>query len=192
VPDGHGIRRIHFVGAAGSGATSLGRALAERLGCRHFDTDDYFWLPTNPPFSQPRDLPDRRALLAADLARYEDWVLSGSLSGWGDLFIPWIDLVVFLWVPTAVRLARLTERERQRFGEASLGPGGAMYEIHSRFMAWAAAYDTGDLGMRSRARHEAWLAGLPCPVLRIEGDEPLSERLARIVRYLGTAAGQSL
>ena len=38
------IRRIHILGAAGSGTTTLGRALAERLQCPHFDTDDYFWL----------------------------------------------------------------------------------------------------------------------------------------------------
>ena len=40
------MQRIHILGASGSGTTTLGRALAERLQCRHFDTDDYFWLPT--------------------------------------------------------------------------------------------------------------------------------------------------
>jgi len=38
------IQRIHILGASGSGTTTLGRALAERLQCPHFDTDDYFWL----------------------------------------------------------------------------------------------------------------------------------------------------
>ena len=34
--------------------------------------------------------------------------------------------------------------------------------------------------MRSRARHEAWLAGVPGPVLRLEGDRPVGQQLARL------------
>jgi len=45
------IQRIHILGASGSGTTTLGRALAERLQYPHFETDDYFWLPTAPPTS---------------------------------------------------------------------------------------------------------------------------------------------
>src|SRR5678809_1323103 len=43
--------RIHILGASGSG-TTLGRALAEHLQGSHFDTDDYSWLPTDPPHTQ--------------------------------------------------------------------------------------------------------------------------------------------
>jgi Shikimate kinase len=43
------IHRIHILGASGSGTTTLGRALAERLQYPHFDTDDSFWVPTDPP-----------------------------------------------------------------------------------------------------------------------------------------------
>jgi adenylate kinase family enzyme len=41
-------RRIHLMGASGSGVTTLGRALAARLALPHHDSDDYFWLPTAP------------------------------------------------------------------------------------------------------------------------------------------------
>ena len=34
--------------------------------------------------------------------------------------------------------------------------------------------------MRSRALHEAWLAGLPGLVLRLEGERSVGEQLARI------------
>jgi cytidylate kinase len=34
-------RRAHLVGASGSGAATLGRALAARLDVPHFDTDTY-------------------------------------------------------------------------------------------------------------------------------------------------------
>jgi adenylate kinase family enzyme len=39
-------RCIHVMGASGSGATSLGRALAGALELPHHDADDYLWLPT--------------------------------------------------------------------------------------------------------------------------------------------------
>ena len=176
--------RIHITGAAGSGCTTLGRALAERLDCAHLDTDTYFWLPSDPPFQRMREREERQALLAADLRQHDAWTLSGSLASWGDVFIPQSSLVIYLWVPPATRLARLAARERRLFGEAALAPGGRMHEIHTRFMAWAARYDTGDLSMRSRRRHEQWLAALPCPVVRLEGPGTVEEHVAAVMRQL--------
>ena len=158
--------RIHVVGASGSGTTTLGRALALRLACPHLDTDDVFWLPSDPPFQHIRDRAERQALLGAELTRHPAWVLSGSLCGWGDPFIPLFDRVVFLWVPPDIRLARLRERERRRHG-AAIDPGGAQHDAYERFMAWAARYDHGlEVPERCRRLHEDWLAGLSCPVER--------------------------
>lgn len=176
--------RIHVFGASGSGCTTLGRALAERLGCVNLDTDTYFWLPTDPPFQQMRERAERQTLLAADLEQHDSWTLSGSLSGWGDPFIPLFDLVVFLWIPPEIRLARLREREVRLFGAEALAPGGRMHEIHTKFMAWAAGYDTGDASMRSRARHEQWLQTIPCPVVRLEGAGTVEEHVAEVMRHV--------
>jgi hypothetical protein len=115
--------RVHILGASGSGTSTLGQALAERLGCPLLDVDDYFWLPTDPPFQQIRDVSERQALLGAAIGRSPTCVISGSLSDWGDRFIPLFDLVVFLWLPPAIRLARLAARERRLFGEEALAPG---------------------------------------------------------------------
>lgn len=62
---------IHVMGASGSGTTSLGRALAEKLDIAHLDTDDFFWLPTDPPFTMPRDADERIGLLLDEVARHE-------------------------------------------------------------------------------------------------------------------------
>ena len=69
-------------------------------------------------------MPERLDRLAQALAGAPRWVLSGSLTGWGDPLIPTFDLVVFLYVTPETRLARLLERERRRFG-ADIEPGGA-------------------------------------------------------------------
>jgi hypothetical protein len=50
-------------GASGAGVTSLGRALACALAVPHHDTDDYFWLPTDPPYRDKRDVGERLKLM---------------------------------------------------------------------------------------------------------------------------------
>ena len=147
------INRIHILGASGSGTTTLGRVLAERLQYSHFDTDDYFWLPTDPPYTHQRERSERAQLLMDDLTAQDAWVISGSLCGWGDVAIPRFELVVFLWVPPDMRMARLHRREHARFGTRIL-PGGDMYEVSQAFLTWAAAYDEGGLDIRSRRLHE--------------------------------------
>jgi adenylate kinase family enzyme len=179
--------RIHITGASGTGTTTLGRALAAELDCQHFDTDDYFWEPTDPPYQQKRDLEERSRLLHADLEEYERWVLSGSIGSWGDFAIPFFDLVIFLRLPTELRLERLARREYNDFGDAIL-PGGSMHRIYTDFMEWAARYDTAGMEQRSLVSHEAWLASLHRPILRLEGDMSTDERVGRTFQALGITA----
>jgi adenylate kinase family enzyme len=178
------IHRIHILGASGSGTTTLGRALAERLQCPHFDTDDYFWVPTDPPFTQQRERTERQRLLMNDITAQEAWVVSGSLCGWGDVAIPLFELVVFLSIPYEVRMARLRQREHARFRERIL-PGGDMYESSQAFLAWSASYDEGGLDIRSRPLHEEWLGILPCPIICFEGEYSIEEHLSVLMVEIG-------
>jgi hypothetical protein len=57
-----------------------------------------------------------------------------------------------------------------------------MHKIHTQFMEWAAGYDSGDLSMRSRQRHEQWLQTIPCPVVRLEGAGTVDEHLGEVIR----------
>jgi adenylate kinase family enzyme len=176
--------RIHIFGASGSGTSSLASALAAEHGHHHLDTDDFYWLPTDPPYEQARPREVRLALLASTLAQSPSWVLSGSLCGWGDPLIPAFDLVVFLVVPTPVRLTRLRAREVVRYGHRAIAPGGELHDAHVAFLDWAGRYDAGGAEMRSRALHEAWLSTLPSAVLRLEGNHTVAEQLTQIERAL--------
>jgi 8-oxo-dGTP pyrophosphatase MutT (NUDIX family)/adenylate kinase family enzyme len=167
--------RIHITGASGAGTTALGRVLAERLQVDHLDTDEYFWQPTNPPYQKSRPRDERLRLLATALDTAGNWVLSGSLAGWGDPIKERFDLVIFLCAPTAVRLDRLRRREVERHGPEALAPGGAMHASHVEFLAWASRYDSGDESMRSLRLHEQWLAGLGCTVIRLDAERPLAD-----------------
>jgi adenylate kinase family enzyme len=176
--------RIHIFGASGSGTSSLASALAARHGHRHLDTDDFYWLSTDPPYERARPREVRLALLASALAQSPSWVLSGSLCGWGDSLIPEFDLVVFLVVPTPVRLTRLRAREAVRYGLQAISTGGGLHDAHVAFLDWAGRYDAGGAEMRSRALHEAWLSTLPGAVLRLEGNRAVAEQLTQIERAI--------
>ena len=176
----HAIARIGITGASGCGVTTLGAALAGRLGAVHIDTDDHFWVATDPPYRVKREIPERLARLAAEQARTGRWVVSGTMDGWAEPALRDAQLIVFLRVPTQVRLERLRRREQARFGDALL-PGGAMYETHREFLEWAAHYDDGTLPGRSLPRHEEWLAGLSRPALRLDGTRPTEALVAAVL-----------
>jgi adenylate kinase family enzyme len=172
--------RIHIMGASGAGVTSLGRTLANALAIPHHDTDDYFWQPTTPPYRQQRDVAARLRLMREMFLPRADWVLSGSVTGWGDEIVPHFDLVVFLSTPRELRLQRLRAREATHFGAGAIAPGGWRSREFEDFIAWASHYEQGDREGRSLAKHEAWLANLSCPVLRLDGSRPLPELVAEI------------
>lgn len=164
---------IHIIGASGSGTTTLGQALAGTLALRHLDTDNYYWLPTSPPFKRTREPKDRLLLLRRDLSAGPGAVVSGSVVGWGPEVEDSFALIVFLYLPTELRLARLRRRELERYGQ-----------VDQAFLQWASEYDRGPSAGRSLARHEAWLAQRSCPVLLLEGDLSVDERVQRVVQAM--------
>jgi adenylate kinase family enzyme len=168
-------RRIHITGASGVGTSTLGESLAARLGYAFFDADRYYWMPTNPPFTEKRPKVDRLQMIQEDISAVSSFVLSGSICGWGGELEDGFDLIVFLQIPRELRLDRLRKREFQRYGA-----------INQEFIDWAARYDDGDLSVRSRLLHERWLAGRECPILRLEGDLTNEERTKSV-----TSAAQS-
>jgi energy-coupling factor transporter ATP-binding protein EcfA2 len=165
--------RVLITGASGSGTTTLARALAAELKIACFDVDDYFWLRSEPPYQRARDPVARLSLFAADLAKVAHCVVSGSVINWGATLEDSFSLIAFLALAPELRLARLRERETARFGRAN-----------PEFMKSAAQYDASDLDENSRAGDERWLTKRSCPVLRIEGDLSVAERLARVASAL--------
>lgn len=162
--------RILITGASGSGTSTLGRALAEKLVCAYFDVDDYYWLPTKPPFTQKRDRALRLSLLLEELHRVPSAVVAGTIVDWGAEFENSFALIVFLTLPVPIRVDRLRKREIAQLGHAD-----------PLFLEWAAQYDEGRMDGRSLAKHERWLSARSCPILRIDGDISVSEKVARVL-----------
>ena len=172
------LMRIHITGASGSGTTTLSKAVAAALGLVPLDADDYYWLPTQPPFSRKRPTEQRLALVLADVGKHEGCVLSGSIVGWGKELEDAFDLIVFLYLDSSVRVERLRRRELEQLGS-----------VDPEFLEWAAQYDDGPPVGRSLLKHNAWLAARRCAILRIEGDLAVAERLARVCRCVFDIGG---
>ena len=179
---------IHITGASGSGTTSLGLALAEEMDILHLDADDFFWLPTDPPFTTPRSRDERTALLLKSAQPERGWILSGSTLTWGARIEPLFDLVVFLRVEPELRMQRIRQRETVRYG-VRIQPGGDMVAKSREFVEWAARYDTAGPEQRSLVAHEQWLATQKCPVLRLDSSRSIADLVREVRGHPATAAG---
>ena len=167
-------------GASGSGTTTLAKELALLLGFTHIDVDDYFWRwDTEVPYSVPRQREERIERLMNDIGNITGFVMSGSICGWDEAFIPFFRLAVFVTTPAEVRVQRLKAREFDEFGKR-IQIGGDMYDNHQSFLEWASEYDTMEPPNRSFKLHEQWAAKLPCTVLRTSGMTPAEENAAQI------------
>jgi len=180
--------RIHIMGASGAGVTSLGRALADALAAPHHDTDDYFWLPTTPPYREKREVAERLRLMHEMFLPRPDWVLSGSLDGWGSSIVPLLELVIFVYVPTAIRLERLRAREAVHFGADAVAPGGWRHQETEEFVEWASHYDDGSREGRNLARHQAWLEALQCRLIRLDGTRQILDLVGKVLSSMRECA----
>lgn len=173
-------RKIHILGAAGSGTSTLGTSLSKVLPHTHLDIDDYFWITKH---SEESQISRKKEKLKTDLSLYKKSILSGTICGWGDAFKSEFDLVVFLWIPQDIRLARLKQREFQRYGNEILA-GGSKHDESKSFLEWAALYDNAGVDVRSKVLHEHWMAKLSCPILRIEEDYSVDMQVGIVLDYL--------
>lgn len=84
--------KIHILGAAGSGTSTLGDSLSKVLPHKHLDTDHYFWISQ---FTEQRQVIERKKMLNKDLSLYEKWILSDAVCGWGTTLNPILTWLYF-------------------------------------------------------------------------------------------------
>ena len=175
--------KIHIFGASGSGTTTLGKALAQKLNYQHLDADDYYWVKTNPPFQEKVPKIARNARIKQDFWAKENSIISGSMVSWGKEWEKAFDLAVFLYLPTALRMQRLKQREKERYGK-QLQTNPIFLAQSNAFLEWANKYDEATFPGRSLTIHEAFMERLTCPVIRIEGATPLEESVEQVLKVL--------
>ncbi|QAA76947.1 MAG: Adenylate kinase [Candidatus Bipolaricaulis sibiricus] len=102
-------QRINVVGTSGSGKTTVGRAIADRLGIPFVELDALAWLPawTNRPLAELQELVDERT-------RGPAWVVDGNRSEVRDLVWGRADTVVWLDYPFRRVFGQLLKRTLRR------------------------------------------------------------------------------
>lgn len=176
-------RVIHLYGASGSGTSTIGRFISTKMNYYFMDTDNYFWEPTDPPYTTKRAISERIELMKKDIDEHDNVVISGSLVDWGDELIPLFTLAIRVETATPIRVERLKQREREHFG-SRIDCGGDMYDNHLEFIEWASAYDEGGLDMRSKTKHDEWQKLLLCPIVLVDGSLPVETNFGIIKRKL--------
>lgn len=176
--------KIHIFGASGSGVTTLGNALANKLNIPYFDSDDYFWEVSDPPFTKRRAPDQRNQLVKEDLQQQKDWILGGSIINWGPTVFPTFDLIVFLWIPSEIRIERLKNREEERYGTL-IFTDPERNGLFNDFIAWAKDYDE-DTGIANRTlnAHQNWLKQQTTPILTLKGDDTIDQRIEMVLKVL--------
>lgn len=175
--------RVLITGASGSGTSSLARALASALSSQVFDADDIFWCPSDPPFVTKRLVADRLKLMEALFLPRRDWIMSGAVMGWGQTITPRLTHAISLTLDSEIRMNRLRARETQRMGDLSqLSAHEAA--AHKGFMDWSARFDDPTSSSRNRTHHDAFLAGLTCPVIHLDSAIPEPDLLAQAIAAL--------
>lgn len=171
--------RLYIFGASGTGTTTLGAHVSKQRQLVHVDCDDHYWAPVDPPFSLKRT-PDERVRSMINALGSDGWVLTGACNGWSAELIDQATLIVFITLPTPLRLERLARRERTRFGHR-IEAGGDMHQIHKDFLAWSSGYDDPDFKGRNLAAHETWLSQHTGNIVRIDGRQSVEASVEQVL-----------
>jgi len=175
--------KIHLFGASGAGSTTQGLDLSAILGIPYFDTDTYYWEISDPPFTIRRDPEIRNMLIKGDSNKHDHYIIGGSLVNWGEEWKMAFDLAVFLYIPKNVRVKRLEEREKMRYGTI-IFTDPERNRLYREYIEWCAGYDTNTAKGRTLAVQESWALQLSCPLLSIKGDLSVMERRQLILSKL--------
>jgi len=138
------------VGGPGSGKSTIGSALARRIGSRSWDLDDLALTEgINADLSPRRALADRARDLE-QLAARSSWVSEGSYLRWTDVLFERADAIVWLDPPWRLAARRIAIRHVGCYFadiRAARGPGARLRAIRhphlrflARFFAWSAHY----------------------------------------------------
>lgn len=102
-------KRIVIVGSTGSGKTTLGQNLGQRLGLVHIELDSIFWGPNWTPIEETDFIAQTKSQLSAD-----GWVVDGNYRAVRDMVWEQADTVVWLNYPLPTIFKQLFKRTYKR------------------------------------------------------------------------------
>ncbi len=164
---------ILICGLNGCGKSTLGEALAERMGYTWIDMEDCYFPKTDSlyPYAAPRSQKEAEQILRERICQSDHFVLSAVKGDFADDIIAAFEKVLWIRVPQAIRMRRVRNRSYEKFGSRML-PGGDLYEQEERFLTHAETRKEEDVS--------AWVATVSCPLQILDGTQAISELLEQV------------
>ena len=168
---------IMICGLNGTGKSTLGRMLADRMRYEFIDNEDLFFPKTDSSymFSSPRSKEEVIRLLEERIRDNNQFIFAAVKGDYGNKLIASLDYVVLSEVSKQIRSQRVRDRSYQKFGDRIL-PGGDLYDKESKWFSLTES--------RPDAYVTDWLKTVNCPVIRVDGTLPVEKNLDYIVSVL--------
>ncbi len=169
--------KILICGGNGAGKSTLGRKLAQRLGWKFMDIEDYYFPKNNTDYNYEtaRTREEVASLLLEDMKKHDNFVLASVKGNYGEAVASMFTCAVMISVPKEVRMERVRDRSYQKFGDRML-QGGDLYEKEKRF------FDM--VEKRSEDDVTEWLDTMGMPVIRVDGTQTVERNVEMVMHLL--------
>lgn len=101
-------KRIHIIGAVGSGKTTLAKNISNKLSIPHHELDNIVWKRTNN--GDVRNSMDDRDAIFQNIIGQDDWVVEGVHYEWVKKSFERADMILLLDVAKKKRKYRILKR----------------------------------------------------------------------------------
>lgn len=159
---------VAIVGGNGSGKTTIGKELANSLGYKHMDVEDYYFKPSVIPYTNSRTKDEVQKLLLSDIQKYRKFILSSVNCDYGEEINALYNYVIYIHVPLDIRIDRVKQRSFNKFGTRIL-EGGDMYDQEQKFFKFVAS--------RTMDKTDLWLQSVTCPIIHIDGTNSVENNI---------------
>lgn len=166
---------IAIVGGNGSGKSTFGKALADMLGYKHIDVEDYAFRDSAVPYTEHRPVSEMREMIFRDIQKHGDFVLSSVGGDMGEEINALYKTIVYIQAPLDVRMERVKQRTIDRFGNRVLA-GGDMYVQEQEFLNFVA--------VRTLERTDSWVQKAGLPVIYVDGTALVTDTAQQLAKQL--------
>lgn len=168
---------ILICGLNGTGKSTLGKALAEKLHFYFIDNEDLYFPKTDPDYiyASPRTRQEVEKLLFHEVKTHENFVFASVKGDYGEAFYPFLQYAIWMDVPKTIRIQRVRNRSFQKFGNRMLS-GGDLHDREEQFFDFVKA--------RAENTVEEWISSLTCPVIPVDGTRPIEENVTFIINQI--------